>query len=274
MQTKKQIEMLEREEVIVDLLKTNGKPITSSDLMSVTGIKRETLRKFMISLAEKVPQVSIKTSENPITKRPILVYSWDPDAGSSVMKNAEGYSDPTAGAAINVSQKADTPKPLAGEVWVTLESNRANGKIFVLNNLNGAAQCIKLYENIPANREIVGDDPFRIDGYIGDATHATFKPLRYCSRMYRPCNTGKLMEARKRIAQAFGIKCFTPEIKEVVKEVKVEVPVEKVVYKDRPVEVPAAPDNYIDTKTVRIAVLENEIEIWKSLAMKFIDKES
>lgn len=189
MQTKKQIEMLEREEVIVDLLKTNGKPITSSDLMSVTGIKRETLRKFMISLAEKVPQVSIKTSENPITKRPILVYSWDPDAGSSVMKNAEGYSDPTAGVAINVSQKADTPIPLAGEVWVTLESNGTNGKIFVLNNLNGAAQCIKLYEDISANREIVGNDPFRIDGYIGDATHATFKPLRYCSRRYRPCNT-------------------------------------------------------------------------------------
>jgi hypothetical protein len=154
--------------------------------------------------------------------------------------------------------------PGAGEVWSTTEANGSNGRIFVLNSLNGAAQCIKLYPDTTENREVVGGDPFVIGNYIGDATHATFKPLRYCIRCCMDRDDAKLMEARKRIAQAFGIRCFTPEVREV------EVPVEKIVYVEK--DSTDIPEGYVDMKSVQIALLTEQRDIWKNIAEKLLAK--
>jgi hypothetical protein len=164
-------------------------------------------------------------------------------------------------------------------VWSTTEANGSNGRIFVLNSLNGAAQCIKLYQDTSESREIVGSDPFVVGNYIGDATHATFKPLRYCIRCCMARDDAKLMEARKRIAQAFGIRCFTPEVKEVenteiTKELKAKIlELQNEIYRlknpDTSVDIP---EGYVDMKSVQIALLTEQRDIWKSVAEKLLAK--
>ena len=259
--------IMERKEMLVDLIKNTNGGVTLTDLVNVTGIGRETLRRNMVEISHENPCVQIKCGIG----RESTSYTWTPPEKEErktyrTFKNKEGYSDTTAEKAI---ESADAPKketvaPGAGEVWSTTEANGSNGRIFVLNSLNGAAQCIKLYPDTTENREVVGSDPFVIGNYIGDATHATFKPLRYCIRCCMDRDDAKLMEARKRIAQAFGIRCFTPEVREV------EVPVEKIVYVEK--DSTDIPEGYVDMKSVQIALLTEQRDIWKSVAEKLLAK--
>lgn len=57
------------------------------------------------------------------------------------------------------------------------------------------------------------------------------------------------------------------EEKEVIREIVKEVPVEKVVYKDRP----EVPEDYIHQSTARIAILTEERNVWKTVAMKLME---
>jgi hypothetical protein len=89
----------------------------------------------------------------------------------------------------------------------------------------------------------------------------------------------KLMEARKRIAQAFGIRCFTPEVKEVenteiTKELKAKIlELQNEIYRlknpDASVDIP---EGYVDMKSVQIALLTEQRDIWKSVAEKLLAK--
>ena len=265
----KKTSIVEREEYIVELLKeSKGESVTALSLTKDLGISHAYTLKLMRSIMHKHPQ--IRNIGPPKTG---CEYVWVEDDISDTIdkKNPEGYPDPTPEKAIN-NKKQPMVDPKPGEVWATMESNGATGKIFVLNSLNGAAQCIKLFAATSEQYEIIGDDPFIIHStqkLLGDPTHATFKPLRYCTRRILECDTAKLMEARKRIASVYGIRCFTPEVieKEVIKEV--EVPVEKIIYKDKSYDIP---DDYIDTKTAEIAILTEQRDIWEAVARALLEK--
>ena len=279
-------EVAEREEMLIDLMKNSKGTITLSDLTDATGIRRETLRQHMLRIKDTHKQLKIQTVFDSERRRRSVIYRWVELPLNRTYKNSEGYPDETAEVAIeNVDDpKADTVSLAPGEVWSTSESNGTTGMIFVFNALNGAAQCVKLYPDVQTNREIVGPDPFQIGDMIGDVTHITFKPLRYCIRRVSDRNDAKLMEARKRAAQVLGIKCFTPEVieKEVIKEVPVKDDteinrlkreIERLRYvAHTPTSEVAIPDNYIDSKSAQIAVLTVERDIWKDVATKFLEK--
>jgi hypothetical protein len=272
----------ERKEMLVDLIRTTKGPVTLSELVNVTGIERGALRRSMNAICDENPCIRVESGIG----RKSTSYTWTPPEKEErktyrTFKNKEGYSDTTAEKAIEStdSPKKDAVSPGAGEVWSTTEANGSNGLIFVLNSLNGAAQCIKLYQDTSESREIVGSDPFVVGNYIGDATHATFKPLRYCIRCCIVRDDAKLMEARKRIAQAFGIRCFTPEVKEVenteiTKELKAKIlELQNEIYRlknpDTSVDIP---EGYVDMKSVQIALLTEQRDIWKNIAEKLLAK--
>ena len=282
------IAVREREEYILELLKERkDEGVSGKEIASDLGVTSENRSLIMRNLIKKHPQIkNISGVSKP------AVYVWQEDA-QEVMneiffgkKNAEGYPDPTVAAALD-DKKKDIPTPLPGEVWNTLESNGANGKIFVMNALNGAAQCLKLYPKTTENSEIVGPDPFEVriksKFYIGDITHLTFKPLKYCTRCDVNRDYAKLEEARKKIAAVLGIKvasdipALTPaqifdeekeRLKKENKQLKAQL-AETLISKHDGSEIPIG---YIDMKSAEIAKLTEERDIWKSVAQSLLNK--
>ena len=258
----KRMATLQREQTIIDLLKKEAS-VSGKTLDNVLGTSPSVRSRIMVNLAKDHKEIQNMSSNGQEAE-----YKWVEDAEVKP-KNQEGYSDPTAFSAIkNVTSKGLDIGP--GEVWGTQEANGTTGMIFTLNALNGACQCIKLYHDTEENRNIVGPNPFRINvlgrDYIGDPTHVTFKPLKYCVRRRAFSHADKLNEARAALAKVFGI----PQT------VKRETEV-KVVYKEKPAvkeEKPKIPDNYVDLKSAYMASLERERDIWKEVAMKLLDRNS
>lgn len=290
------IAVREREEYILELLKERkDEGVSGKEIASDLGVTSENRSLIMRNLIKKHPQIkNISGTSKPAVYVwqelfPLAVreneYSQDIRDEIFFGKNAEGYSDPTVAAALLDDKKKDIPTPQPGEVWSTLESNGTNGKIFVMNALNGAAQCIKLYQKTTENLEIVGPDPFEVRiksrFYVGDATHITFKPLKYCTRCDLNCDTAKLMEARKRVAMVLGIKMLMiaqaekkdesdaekKEMKKEIKSLKAQLAEALMFNKD-----PEIPIGYIDMKSAEIAKLTEERDIWKSVAQALLNK--
>jgi hypothetical protein len=298
------IAVREREEYILELLKEHkDEGVSGKEIASDLGVSSENRALIMRNLMKKHPQIkNISGVSKP------AVYVWQElkdfevwsgnselmhEVAQEVMneaffgkKNAEGYPDPTVAAALD-DKKKDTPTPLPGEVWNTLESNGANGKIFVMNARNGAAQCLKLYPKTTENSEIVGPDPFEVriksKFYIGDVTHLTFKPLKYCTRCDVNRDYAKLEEARKKIAAVLGIKTASdipaPTPAQIFDEEKERLKKENKQLKAQLAEVLISkhdgseiPIGYIDMKSAEIAKLTEERDIWKSVAQSLLNK--
>ena len=260
--TKAEIEarMEEREQFIVDILREDpDHTVSGKSIDDACGIKPTNRNMFMRKLMRKYPQiqnVGITEAE----------FKWVEDMEVISKKNPEGYPDPTPQKAIENTQVTRASVMISpGEVWSAAESNGATRPIFVLNALNGAAQCIKLYSKNEENINIVGPDYFTIDVYgishIGDPSHVTFKPLRYLTRKLVDVPESKLNEVRRYLSLIFGIKMA----KEAEPKVEIkEVPVEK--------SEPKIPEGYIDTKTAQVAILTEERDIWKTVAMTLLEK--
>jgi hypothetical protein len=144
-----------------------------------------------------------------------------------------------------------------------------------------------LYPKTTENSEIVGPDPFEVriksKFYIGDVTHLTFKPLKYCTRCDVNRDYAKLEEARKKIAAVLGIKTAsdipapTPaqifdeekeRLKKENKQLKAQL-AEVLISKHDDSEIPIG---YIDMKSAEIAKLTEERDIWKSVAQSLLNK--
>lgn len=286
--------VLEREERIVAFLKEkakNGEAVTKTTLSKYAGVTPDytgqIVRKLMKTHKEiqnlssqGVESVYKWVEDKPEPKR-IDIPEAAPVAAAPLLFAANHpivkQEAATMTAVLNASEK--TGKILPGEVWQTEESNGTKGMIFALNSLNNACQGIKLYPDTEENRTIVGENPFSVDilgrTYLGDPTHVTFKPLKYCTRRRLFTHTDKLKEAREALAKVFGI----PK-QEVIKTVKAD-PEVKIVYRDRPVEKEPekkeevkVPDTYVDGRSAYIVTLERELDIWKTVAMKLLDKNS
>lgn len=268
----KRLVTLQREQKIIDLLKKEAS-VSGKTLDNVLGTSPAVRSRIMIGLAKEHKEIQNMSSNGQEAE-----YKWVDDAPVGP-NNHEGYPDPTAHAAIqtvSTVQPANVPGP--GEVWGTMESNGSTGMIYTLNALNGACQCIKLYRDTEENRNIIGSRRFEVTvlgaTYIGDPTHVTFKPLKYCVRRRAFAHASKLREAREALAKIFGI----PNVAE-----QVPVPVPQIVYRDRVVykdrepekkEEPKIPENYVDAKSAYMASLERERDIWKEVAMKLLERNS
>lgn len=269
---------IEREQTIIDLLK-QGETLSGTSIEKKLGISLAVRSKFMTKLSKEHKE--IQNIAPPMTE---AQYKWIEDKPAEkddlveVMPGVLELAEPQVMTPTLIATQK-TGKILPGEVWQTEESNGAKGMMFALNSLNGACQGIKLYPDDNDSRAIVGNNAFTIDilgrTYIGDPTHVTFKPLKYCVRRRLFTHTDKLKEAREALAKVFGI----PE-KEVIKTVKAD-PEVKIVYRDRVVEKEPekkaelkVPDTYVDGRSAYIVTLERGLDIWKTVAMKLLDKNS
>lgn len=304
----------ERIEFVINLLKERkGETVSATEISNQVKLSRSYFLNWMNDLMKTHPQI---VNVSPLGTE--AVYKWvedkilptpsttmiDPVSGKTSKitdielehfkipqlssKNGEGYSDPTPH---KTTSKTDSKRyPKEGEIWQTVESNGVNGFIFVLNNLNGAAQCVKLYPKTDENLEIAGPDHFEVKirnlDYIGDPTHATFKPLKYCTRIACPSLPGKLKEVRQKIADSFGvvIPVAMPKLVKVpdpgfAAEI-MKLKGENIKLKDRCEELetklgvqillgdglPEKSDDYNKT------VIEKERDIWKTVALKLLER--
>ena len=260
----KRAKTIEREQIIIDLLK-QGETLSGTAIEKKLGISLAARSKFMISLSKEHKE--IQNIAPPMTE---AQYKWIEDKPEPPI--VDSITIPVMTPALTATPQ--TGKILPGEVWQTEESNGTKGMIFALNSLNGACQGIKLYPDSDETRTIVGENPFSVDilgrTYLGDPTHVTFKPLKYCVRRRMFTHVEKLNEAKEALMKVFGIEIPKPTV------IKAE-PEVKIVYRDRPEkkeEKPVIPDNYIDARSAYIAHLETERDIWKEVAMKLLDKNS
>lgn len=217
----------------------------------------------------------------------------------SSCKNNEGYPDMTACKAIENCEKATTldvslsPKkiaakdghyPVPGDIWLTSTSSKAEEYFLVLGicnfdtvsgvRLSKETPTIKKLIPIPFDFSVVMDNG---DVLIADATKVTYKWRKYMTRLVDAISKNDLNVLRGKIRYALGITEATrveyvekpaEKIVEKVVEKKVEVPVEKIVYVDKPVETetPKIPEGCISTKDAEVAMLVQERNIWKSVA--------
>lgn len=264
----KQQKTIERDNTLIGILK-KGETMTGEAIGAKFGLSSKARWAYMHKLMKEHKEIQ------NISRGKMPEYKWVED--KPVVEKEPIIDAPVMTALLTASLA--TGKALPGEVWQTEESNGAKGMIFVLNSLNNACQCIKLYPDTEENRTIAGSTLIEIEvlgrKYVGDPTHVTFKPLKYCSRRRMFPHMEKLKEVREILADIFGI----PK-REVIKTVPAE-PEVKIVYRDRVVEKEPEkkedikiPDNYVDGKDAYIVCLERELDIWKEVAMKLLEKNS
>ena len=287
---------IEREKYLVDLLKKTGPEGVSGHTIDTNlGITPKNRSLIVNRLIKSHPQIrNISTSQSAGA-----VYAWIEDTITDAPKDLT--LEPTLEVKPQPKPAHGIPHP--GECWKALESNGSYGMIFVLNSLNGAAQCIKLYPKNEKQLTIASDDSFEIKvqgiDYVGDATRPMAKPLKYLKRMTRIADSIKLDQVKDLLKEVFNIK--TPvQIPEVIeKEVIKEVPVEDgETIKELEAEIenlkserlrdkneiarlkirlhrnaaPEIPDGYVDCMSAEIAILKEQRDIWKSVAEALLGK--
>lgn len=272
--------MKEREDFIVSILKEDpAHSVSGKSIEDACEIKPGNRQVYMKKLMKKYPQI-----QNVGKKE--AEYKWVEDKAPVSKKNSEGYHDPTPQKAIeNTLSTLDSIKIHPGEIWSATEANGSTQPIFILNTLNGAAQCIKLYPESSENIKIIGPDYFRIDIYgishIGDPSHVTFKPLRYLTRKLVDAPESKLSEVRWYLSMVFGItkeKKEDPDVSKIEDELQkkqvrisnLEAEVEDLKDQLENSKNCKAPEGYVDAKTAQIMVLTEERDIWKTVALKLL----
>lgn len=268
----KQQKTIERDNTIISILK-KGETMTSDAVGAKLGLNPKARWMYMHRLMKEHKEIqNVSRGKTP-------EYKWvedkpvEKDDLVEVMPGVLELAEPQV-MTPTLTATSQTGKILPGEVWQTEESNGTKGMIFALNSLNNACQGIKLYPDSEETRTIVGENPFSVDilgkTYLGDPTHVTFKPLKYCVRRRMFTHVDKLNEAKEALMKVFGIDIPKPEVVKAKPEVRI-------VYRDRPEkkeEKPVIPDDYIDARSAYMAHLETERDIWKEVAMKLLDKNS
>lgn len=274
----------EREEYIVELLKAeHGESISGSTFDRDLGISPSVRSNTISQLRKRYPQIKNTT---PIGTE--ATYAWiEPE--------------PAVAEEPKQASNKELRKIQAGEVWAASESNGSRVMVYVLSQpINGSIQCIKLYTETVNKMGKIGQDYFQVqigkNSYIGDPSRVSPKPVKYLLCKEADADGVKLLEARWMLARIFGIKTQEPipkEVvveKEVIKEVKIDpnpeleaenhdlkqhvLELQNKIYdlENKVPEPEPDPNNYIDCRTARIAILTQERDVWRTVAMKLLDK--
>ena len=201
---------------LYDILQsTPEKWYTSRELSEMLGIGRERTKTIMVSdVKPKHPEVvSSKHLGYKISKK--IEARMPSKRKNTDMKNSEGYSDPTAGAAIR-NVEADNPYKSAGEVWRTEAANGDVEYFLVFAEYSTTRLGIPLY--IQSNGRFV--DPIVIDSLggaklYGDCTQVKSKPKKYMIDTIGMIETEQLNDIRRRTCEAISMPvqnvCSQPE---------------------------------------------------------------
>lgn len=179
---------------IVDIIRKNsGKPVSSvtvSKEMHNRGIdiSFSTVKKYCAELTKEYPEITASTG---------IGYSWSKEEAefydkkaadttenkstyrkkSPVMRNGEGYSDPTAGAAIR-NVEGEDPYARLGEVWSVKGANGLVEWFMILSDWGAVRIGLPLYAGDYRSRIRVKVDVAGTTLY-GDATNLRSKPSKY-----------------------------------------------------------------------------------------------
>lgn len=191
---------------LYDILQTNPeKWYTSREFSEMLGLGRERIKSIMVQeVKPKHPDVvSSKHLGYKISKK--IEARMPSKRKNTDMKNSEGYSDPTAGAAIR-NVEADNPYKSAGEVWRTEAANGDVEYFLVFAEYSTTRLGIPLY--IQSNGRFV--DPVIIDSLggaklYGDCTQVKSKPKKYMIDTIGMIETEQLNDIRRRTSEAIGV---------------------------------------------------------------------
>lgn len=226
------MEAKEKRQRIVGYLKSAGRPVGKSDIVknaNIDGVFDSIMRKTR----EEYPQIQ------KIGDKQGAMYEWkEPEpTKKETFKNAEGYSDKTAGKAIiNAMKQASTGYPERqkfGEFWRTGGNNEYEG-ILVISAKEG--MCIGCF--VHSSRKGFMKDGYTFNWYGKTGRHwcSTLALINFQTRnittRIEELDEQKKTEFRNLLAETLGY--------EVTKEVQViekPVEVEKIVEKEVPVEV-------------------------------------
>lgn len=301
--TKEQIKtkMEEREEFIVSILKEDPKStVTGKSIDDAVGITAGNRVMYMRKLMKKYPQI-----QNVGKKE--AEYKWVEDAPVSI-KNHEGYPDPTAQKAIAATEAIEIPKiktdlkpkkenysnvyrkslkPSPGEIWTASESSGKSYKFIVAGVFGDYVQCIKCF---PAEESYeLGESEVIVEinsqKYVWDPARLGSKPIRYFERRTKLFDLDLLKDVRSRVGEILGIKPPKVEIREkiVYKEKDDACWAENEELKKRVTELteqmaqmmhgePApVPENYVECRTAELAIVTEQRDIWKTVALKLLE---
>ena len=231
----------ERVELLKSVIKDANGKISTKELIETTGFSRAAIDNYLKEIDDPhfvKTYGFIEYVENPeIVQKAEEIKKETFDRYNPVKKNDEGYSDHTAGKAIQaVDDINGYQKP--GEIWSSTYSNGNRVNVVVIQSFkDGFCTCFEVKKD-PAGMGKLYNPIYCvcIDLYTKeyvDCRRAMSRPTRYL--------TEKVGEV-KNFAAIINKYCFLHEMlveKVVEVEKKVEVPVEKVVEKvvEKPVEV-------------------------------------
>ena len=179
---------------IVDILRKNsGKPVSSvtvSKEMHNRGIdiSFSTVKHYCAELTKEYPEITSSTGIGYIWAKEEAEF-YDKKAAdatenksayrkkSPVMRNSEGYADPTAGVAIR-NTEGDDPYARLGEVWSVKGANGLVEWFMILSDWGAVRIGLPLYSGDYRSRIRVKVD---VAGAVlyGDATNLRSKPSKY-----------------------------------------------------------------------------------------------
>ena len=269
----------EKVDKIVEAISTLEKA-NSSEISELTGISSwsvsDLIRKYV---KEMYPDNLTVTARGYIWKKP----ECPPEikavpSKSNFYKNAEGYSDPTAGAAIRNMEKEEAKKeekkyktPISGEIWEFdraqyLSKTPVNNLVYILSV---AGSFVTGYEVRTTDTYYDGCWCYTIDiknqKYYIDLRRIISKSTKAMVGRRSVLQESAVKDIKTRVLDILGVK---PEVKEVPVEVekivekRVEVPVEV----EKVVEVPVVVDCdglKLSKLTADLAMAEQRAEIWE-----------
>jgi hypothetical protein len=179
---------------IVDILRKNsGKPMSSTEISNELhnrgiSIHPSTAKKYCVELVKEYSEITSSTG---------VGYTWAKEEAefydkkaadatenksayrkkSPVMRNGEGYSDPTAGVAIRNAEGGD-PYARLGEVWTTQGQRNEVEYFLILSDWGVARMGLPLYCDDFRSRLRVKVEVCDATLY-GDATNFRSKPSKY-----------------------------------------------------------------------------------------------
>lgn len=263
------------EEYIVNLLKSKkGDKVNGNDICESLGILSPKKNSIMLKLRQKYPQIAVNRGGRgaqyawieKIPPKPVV------KPLDNVMKNAEKYSDPTAGKAITnvdkeIEREAKLPKP--GEVWECCKSAGGVDIFLVVWSSAASSSAMGIYlnavvdGNLSMSRPMAGSSCvyIRLDKtmYVGDAIQIGGKPVRYMTKSIGTVDELIFSQIKNALLKVLNIKVPERIVEKVVEkpvEKIVEKPVDRIVYRDRPVKEKPA-DIFTEE---RIAKLQTEID--------------
>lgn len=276
------IERTNQENYIIALLKRNpGKKISGETLCENLGISHQKKRTIIDGLKPKYPQLHVRRGGKG------GVYYWEGSDDIPALENkepenpnvnSEGYSDPTAGTAINTVDKEIEKMsafPKFGDIMRARHSTGETPLFFVLWSTETHATGIYILEDdgttIVKSKSTIS---LKLDGksYIMATTDVCSKPVKYLIEKAFTAGPATMVQVKHRVAANLNIQ---PKVVE--KEKIVEKPVEKIVYKDRtvykekPVEKivykdrPEVPEGYISKADAVISDLLHQLDIYKDM---------